>query len=243
MNPRPQSTTEWLRAFLPLGVLRDDRWQPVGGAVLLLDKPIAWLVTASTALHRGEGEAVATWVTTTAGPRLFDFTGFHRQHGLDWIHHPAGISATPFPIDDSFVVKAFGEAHCTRVRDLQPLLPCATVGCMFGVEAITNAHLSPAVHDGAIAFVDARSGHVFATAPMFPRNAGAPLLLASPYGGAVTLAGILLDQTSLHEADPRAVPLRLARAICVDAALELIRGKDANALREAGMRKRQEGQP
>ena len=35
----------------------------------------------------------------------------------------------------------------------------------------------------------------------------------------------------IHESDPRTLPVRLSRSICVDAALELIRGEDAQAQR------------
>jgi hypothetical protein len=82
-----------------------------------------------------------------------------------------------------------------------------------------------------ISSADPQSGLIYSTAALLPHNVGAPLLLASPYGGNVTLAGILLANTLIAGTDPRAQPVRLGRAICVDAALELIRGDAANAQR------------
>ena len=76
-----------------------------------------------------------------------------------------------------------------------------------------------------------KNGRYPSSTSKYQRNAGAPLLLASPYGGEVTLAGVLLDHTLIHESDPRALPVRLSRSICVDAALELIRGSDAQTQR------------
>ena len=76
------------------------------------------------------------------------------------------------------------------------------------------------------------TGRIFSTAPLLPRNAGSPLVLASPYGGAVTLAGILIGNTILSEADPRMLPIRLSEAVCVDAAFELIRSPAANDQRQ-----------
>lgn len=218
---------DWLRAFLPLGSMRDGRWQSHGACVLLLDRPVAWLVTATAALRSIGDEHATVWVPSRGGTGLLDVTASQQQLDIGWIHHPAGISATLFPINDRFTVKAFTDAQCTRLRDLQPLQPCASLGCLYGADAVATPHASPAAHDGVIALVEAQTGFLFATAPLLPRNVGAPLLLASPYGGPVTLAGIVLDNTLLGEPDPRILPVRLSRAICVDAVLELIRGEAA----------------
>ncbi|HEX5052280.1 MAG TPA: hypothetical protein VFZ65_10940 [Planctomycetota bacterium] len=235
-SPGPQ--LDWLRAFLPLGGMEGDSWRPIGGGFLLLERPVAWLVTARSVLDGLEGRHLVTWVASQKGAGLLDVTDSQRQLGIDWIHHPTGLSATLFPIHESFSIKAFTETQCTRLRDLQPLQPSASVGCPYGAD-INAPHLSPAVHDGVISFVDARSGFLYSTAPLLPRNAGAPLLLASPYGGAVTLAGILLGNTMLGETDPRVLPVRLSRAICVDAVLELIRGEAAADQRHRATEKRE----
>ncbi len=229
--PQKPGATDWLHVYLPLGCKNGDNWTPVGGAFLLLDQPMLWLVTATSAITAAGGAPVSTWVRTADGVVLLDVTDSQRRSGLDWIHHPAGLSASLFPADPKFKLKAFTETQCTRVRNLRPLQPAAAIGQLYGADFDPSPARSPAVLDGIVSAVDERSGAVLATAPLLPRNAGAPLLLASPYGGDVTLAGVLLDNSIVHEADPRTLPVRLSRSICVDAALELIRGDDAKTQR------------
>ena len=232
-----EGASAYLNAFLALGTTEGDSWTPCGGAVLLLDRPVVWLVTAREAIAAAGGRNLSTWVNNSgtadgapAGPGLLDITDSQRQSGFDWIHHPTGLSATLFPLDARFGLKAFAETQCSRVRTLQPLQPTASVGCPYGVDTGTP-HPMPAVCDGVISSVNQHSGIVLSTSPMLPNNVGAPLLLASPYGGDVSVAGILLGNALLTETDPRALPVRLGRAICIDAALELVRGADAEAQR------------
>ena len=224
--------SDWLSAFLPLGCSHGDEWEPLGGSVLLLDRPVVWLVTAREVLRGLGNRELSTWVAQESGGGFLSITESQRRAGIDWLHHPAGLSATMFPIDASFRIKAFAETQCTRVRHLKPLQPTASVGCLYGPDIEPQAHPTPAVLDGIITSVNPTTGTIYTTAPMLPHNLGAPLLLASPYGGAVTLAAILLGNATVSEADPRALPVRLGHAICVDAALELIRGKAATQQRQ-----------
>lgn len=231
MTNAQQSSSDWLNAFLALGTVRNDAWDPRGGGVLILDRPIVWLVTAREIVEKLGEEELATWIPNEQGGGLLNLTQAQRQAGVGWVHHPVGLSATMLPLDPSFRIKAFAETQCTRVRELQPLQPAASLGRLYGPDIDPQETTTPAVLDGIISSANAKTGTIFTTAPMLPRNAGAPLLLASPYGGQVTLAGILLGNTMINEPDPRVLPVRLGRAICVDAALELIRGKDATEQR------------
>ncbi|MEZ6037395.1 MAG: hypothetical protein R3F29_07940 [Planctomycetota bacterium] len=246
MTSTPGSTaSSWLRAFLPLGTRQGERWAPAGGAVLLHDHPLVWLVTATEVLRSVGGADLTAWVPRAQGAGLLNLGETHRHAGITWIHHPIGLSASLFPLDESFQIKAFPENQCTRLRDLQPIHPAVTVGGLYSPDVPTGAHPSPAVCDGIVSSIDERTGCVYSTAPLLPRNLGAPLLLASPYGGgAVTLAGILLGNVTLSHADPRELPVRLSRSVCTDAAFELIRSPDADQQREraAGRRAPEPGE-
>lgn len=229
---KANANADWLNAFLPLGFKQGDNWNPVGSGVLIVDRPLVWLVTASEALTSLGEQDLTTWVPSEKGAGLLNISDSQRRSGIGWIHHPAGLSATLFPLDPSFQIKAFAETQCTKVRDLQPLQPTASMGCLYGADIAPTPSPSPAVCDGVVSSVNQHSGDIYSTAPLLPRNVGAPLLLASPYGGAVTLAGILLGNAMITEADPRILPVRLSKSICVDAAMELIRSEAANAQRQ-----------
>ncbi|MGK0304088.1 MAG: hypothetical protein ACI89X_004995, partial [Planctomycetota bacterium] len=117
------ASSDWLNAFLPLGRTQGDSWTPLGGGVLILDRPMVWLVTASEVLASLENDDLTTWVPNQKGVGLLNITDSQRQSNISWVHHPAGLSATLFPLDPSFLIKAFTETQCTRVRELQPLQP------------------------------------------------------------------------------------------------------------------------
>lgn len=231
MSNAKKSTANWLNAFLPLGCADGSSWLPIGGAVLLLDTPMVWLVTARSVVETTGDRSISTWIRRTDDHLLLNLTDSQKQSGLDWIHHDAGVSATLFPVDPSFALKAFAETQCARVRDLQPLLPAATLGGMYGNDIAPTPYPVTAVCDGIISAVDQQSGLIHTTAPLMPRNVGGPLLLASPYGDTVSLAGILVGKANFVDNDPREVPVKLSQAICVDAALELIRGEAAQECR------------
>ncbi|MCB9877494.1 MAG: hypothetical protein H6835_07835 [Planctomycetes bacterium] len=223
------STSEWRNAFLPIGVRIGERWEPRGGGVLLLERPFVWLVTARAVVTGCADASPSVWVPRSTGHGLLDLGQTMRDFGLEWVHHPAGLSATILPLNPSFSVKAFGEGQCARVRDLQPLQPTATIGALYGTELAAEQAALIAACDGIVSSVNPRSGEILSTAPLLSRNAGAPLLLTSPHSGQVALCGIVLGNLLAAETDPRAMPVRFSRAICVDAALELLRSEAAKA--------------
>lgn len=230
MNSPGKPSADWMRAFLPIGQVRDGSWEPRGGAVLLVDQPLVWLVTARSVLEAcGEGD-VATWVPGKQRSGLLNVSESQQRTGTAWVHHPVGLSATMFPLDADFDIKAFAETQSTKVRDVEPLQPTASLGCIYS--GLSNqGQPVPAVLEGIVSAVDKQSGLIVSSSPLLPRNVGAPLLLASPHGGAVMLAGILLETAWVGDADPRVPPLRLSQSICIDAAFELVRGKQATEQR------------
>lgn len=231
MSGAKHPESDWQSAFLPIGVTVGNSWEPLGGGVLLLDSPLVWLVTAREVVANAGDQHITTWVPHQERPMLLDLTDSQHRSQVAWVHHPAGISASLFPLDPAFTVRAFAESQCTRVRNIQPLQPAASIGRMYGPDAPQGPDAVPAVCDGSISSVDPQSGRIYSTAPLLPNNIGSPLLLASPYGGQVSLAGIQLRSVLLPENDPRMMPVRLSHALCVDAALELVRGEAAQEQR------------
>ncbi|MCK5940782.1 MAG: hypothetical protein KAI24_02335 [Planctomycetes bacterium] len=227
MNTQQKSGSDWLRTFLPLGTTIGESWEPLGAGVLMMDASMVWLVTAREVAEASVRQQLTTWVPRADDVVLLDLSDSQTRSGLNWIHHPAGLSASLFPLAKDFVIKAFAETQCTRVQGLQPLVPTASVGILYGPDVPAPRPPTPNVCEGIVSSADPHSGRILSTAPMLPRNAGAPLLLASPYGGQVTLAGIQLGNILVNENDPRMLPLRFSSSTCVDAALELIRGEDA----------------
>lgn len=219
--------TEWMHAFMTLGSVQHDNWELRGAGVLLLDQPVVWLVTASEVIADFDGQDIVTWVKRKQDVSLLNISNSQRNSGVQWIHHPAGISATMFPVDASFAIKAFSRMQCTKIRDLQPMQPAVSLGSLMAAGFQRSPGDLPAVCDGMISTVDRNNHLIHATTPLLPRNAGAPLMLASPHGGPITIAAILLGNAVVPEVDPRVLPIRLSRAIAIDAALELIRSDAA----------------
>lgn len=233
MTPGQAASHDWLRAFLPLGSMRGDTWLPHGAGVLLVDRPFVWLCTAGAVLDQLAGERCCAFVPRQQGHGLLDLSTSHERLGLGWLRHPrVDLAACLMPIEPSFDIRAFAVAQCTRLADVQPLQPAATVGCAFGLDTGDAARMAPLVFDGIVAGVERGAARILTTAPLVPRNLGAPLLLASPYGGPVQLAGIVTGERLLTEPEPRALPLRLAVALSVDRLFELIHGPEGKALRE-----------
>lgn len=233
MTGSATAQSEWMQAFLPLGSVKGDAWESRAAGFLLVDQPTVWLITATEGLESFEGDDVVTFVRRKQqAPSLLNLSNTQRQANTEWLHHPCGISATLFPLDASFLIKAFSNTQCTKLRDLGPMQPAFSIGTIFGPGIQRAPHDLPAVHEGIISTVDRESGLIHATAPLLPRNIGAPLLLASPHSGLVTVAGILLGTTVVPEPDPRLLPVRFSNAITIEAAQELLRSEAAATQRQ-----------
>lgn len=240
-QPQTIPPEEWLSAFVPLGLTRDEAWSPAGAGTLLIDPPVLWLLTAKSLVESAGEERIAGLVRREDGATLVDLTTGRRGSELDWLPHPEhDLAAIVFPVDASWKLKAFAEQRCFPSRDLQPLQPAATVGCPYGLGADTEPF--PVVLSGAIAAVEPNRVQVLATAPLLPRNAGAPLLIPLPSqaGGGVALAGITTATLCVPEShQSNAPPVRITKAVAVSQALALIRSDGGKAMREAAVGKGQ----
>ncbi len=239
--PRAPSADEWRQAFVPLGVTRGEVWAPLGAGVLLVDSPVVWLVTARSVLEGAGASPVVAWVAATTetgdGHALIDLsTG--RAADLAWLRHPErDLAACVFPIGSTWRIKAFNEARTLQETDLQPLLPACVVGNPYGIGAPGQRPTALAL-DGTLAGVDVSARTIITTAPLLPRNAGAPLLVPLPpqAGGGVSLAGIATHSVAVSEGVQSTLsPVRLTIAAPIALAFELIRSPAGKAARKAAL--------
>lgn len=236
--PRAPSADEWRQAFVPLGATRGDVWTPLGAGVLLVDTPVVWLVTARSVLEPAGASPVVAWVDTLEGGNaLVDLTT-GRTGDLAWLRHPErDVAACIFPIGATWKIKAFNEARTLQEADLQPLLPACVVGSPYGIGAPGQRPTALAL-DGTLAGVDAAARAIITTAPLLPRNGGAPLLVPLPVqaGGGVALAGIATHSVSVAEGVQSTLPpVRLTIAAPIALAFELIRSAAGKAARKAAL--------
>ena len=236
-QPQALSPDDWLNAFVPLGALDGQQWTSCGAGVLLLDNPLVWLFTTKTVVAATGSLPLAAWVPDDQDGTIVDLTT-DRSPETGWLAHPtADLIACLFPVDPKWRVKAFVEARCFPTEDLQPLLPVASMGCAYGLTPLTSRP-RPLVLSGNVA--SCVDGVVITTAPLLPRNSGAPLLVPLPpqAGGGVALAGISTATLSVPESvQSTAPPVRLTSAVPISAALGLIRSNQGKAQRKAALAK------
>lgn len=223
---------EWLAAFLPLGVVREQKaWAPLGAGVLLIDPPILWLVTARSTLQRAGDQTLSAFVSEDQGGTVLDLVSGRRGTAFDWLEDTAaGLVACLFPVDRSWPVKAFPEAACVT-DELEPGSAVWAVGAVYG-QPLLGERPSPLVLPGILARRDAEQ--LVTTAPLPPMNLGAPLLVPvrGEGGSGAALAGIVTAILTVP-AEPGipAASLRLSVATPVAAALSLIRSEAGKAQR------------
>ncbi|HBP17601.1 MAG TPA: hypothetical protein DEA08_07400 [Planctomycetes bacterium] len=243
MIPATQSATqphpdEWLGSFVPLGKVEGESWTPIGAGVLFVEAPIVWLLTARSALEAAGDAPISAWVRDDKKGTLLDLTQGRRGTPLDWIvSKDDDVAVCLFPTDPSWKVKAFNESQCFPAHDLQALLPTATLCAPYGLAPLSGWTM-PLVQTGTMASVDRETGQLVTTAPLLPRNAGAPLLITLPTqsGGGVQLAGILSHTVAVPEPHrSTAPPVRLAIGQPVLAALALIRGEQGKEQRKLAL--------
>lgn len=225
--------SDWARAFIALGSLREDAWVPQGAGVLLVEPPVVWLVTLRSVVEVMSKSSCHAWVARQNGAGLLDLGRAQEALGLGWIVHAGqDLAATLFPMEPSFEVKAFSASQCTLCDDLLAMQPAFSVGCMYGHDVANPGFPVPAVYDGVVSCGQTGCAKVYTTAMMFPHNAGGPFLLASQYGSQVSLAGLMAGNVVLADADPRALPVRVGSVIAIDVAWELLRSDAATAMRQ-----------
>lgn len=242
--PQAPSADAWRLACVPLGAVRaEGAWAPLGAGVLFVDAPVLWLLTTRSVVEGAQGAPVGAWVPTTDGAHaVVDLSTGRRGTPLDWVLHPErDLAATVFPIGARLVLKAFSEAQTLPDELLAPLLPVAVAAFAHGLGP-AGQRPAPLAFAGALAGApgegDPAGRVLLATAPLPPRNAGAPLLAQLPpqAGGGVALAGIATHATALPEPPTSLLPpVRLTVALPVAAALSLVRGEAGKAARQAAL--------
>lgn len=235
---RAPSADEWRQAFVPLGTARGDVWTPLGAGVLLVDNPVVWLVTARAVLDAAGASPIVGWVETVDGGNALVDLSTGRTADLAWLRHPErDLAACVFPIGTTWRIKAFNEARTLQEADLQPLLTTCVVGSPYGIGAPGQRPTALAL-EGALAGVDLAARTIVTSAPLLPRNGGAPLLVPLPpqAGGGVVLAGIATHSVAVPEAvQSTLAPVRLTIAAPIALAFELIRSAPGKAARKAAM--------
>jgi len=227
---------DWTKSFVALGSLREDSWVPSGAGVLLVDPPVVWLVTLKSVVDSLAKNFSHAWVARQNNRGLLDLGRAQEALGLGWVSHSRyDIAATLFPLDPKFDIKAFSHTQSTMISDVHAAQPVLTVGCMYGPDVDNPGYPAPAVYDGIVARSEVGSQRIYTTALMFPRNAGGPLVVASQYGGPVSLAGIMVGNVMLGDTDPRVLPVRVGSALAIDSAWELVRSEAAVAQRQRAM--------
>lgn len=229
---------EWLKAFVPLGVLDGAQTLTmVGAGSLLAEPPVIWLVTAAHVIQQAAGRPIAAVVSTAEQqPFLVDLTQEYRRHGLTW--HPDvenDVAVGLMPQNESWAIRAIPREFCFPFGDMVPSLPCYSMGCPYGV---LNGAI-PLVMDGIIAGVDSKRRRVFTSAPTFPGNSGGPLLIARlPYNraGGLTvgsqvlhLAGVMVEVFLVPDPQGLRSPLHLGLAVSIDVVHDLLQSSEVRA--------------
>lgn len=183
---------DWLKAFLPIGVLKQpDNWISVGAGVLFSQPPVLWFVTTAHVVDNQGSNHLAILVgRKDRGVHVVDLTDLHRRTGTSWQwDRQHDLAITLMPVMSDFDIKAVDQNVCLSVRDAVPSMQCYTVGCPYGQLGFDPTSVTPLVQDGIIAGVDEPKNHLYITAPTFPGNSGGPLIAVrspiTPGGGMI----------------------------------------------------------
>lgn len=242
-------TRDWLKAFLPIGSVGDDRtWRPMGAGVLFSEPPVVWIVTAAHVVRGCEqGERVAVLVgRADGGVSVVDLTRSYAASGIDWcFDSQRDIAAGLLPRSPNHDIKALNRNECLSIAEVLPSTQCYTVGCPYAVMGFDPLRAAtPLVLDGIVAGVNEPELEVYITTPTFPGNSGGPVILVrpaySPDGRSLVarkpllFAGIVkayrLVPRPPSVPDPELPPLHLGVAVAADAVLQLIDSPGARSL-------------
>lgn len=238
--------SEWLKAFVAVGMLKDSRdWSATGAGVLFLDDDnFIWLVTAAHVVSTTGAGAVAPLLVKIDGtPVVVDLSRVQREAGIEWIvDGDNDIALSPMPRINDVDIRAVSYDVCLSIREVLPSMPAYTVGCPYGMHTLDPVRPAPLVLDGVISGTDIHAGLIYTSAPTFPGNSGGPLLVyrspiapdGSMYLGskAVLLSGIMLETQLVPSPDdnPPMPPLHLGIARSVDAVISLLKSDRARSL-------------
>ena len=247
---------DWLKAFLPVGVMRqvtgDARvgWQPVGAGTIVEGDGVLWFVTAAHVIRQHPGPFVLLVPARagTPGPIPLNLTATQAQTGTAWVFaEQHDLAATLMPLAPTFDVRAVARELFLGIDGAVPSMPCFTVGCPHGV--LVPGRSAPLVQDGVVSGVG-DGDLIYTTAPTFPGNSGGPLLVVRvPYttGGAITVGGStvffagVMSQYALFRAEgaehaPLLPALHLGVAVSADAVAALLDSPECKAQEDLAKR-------
>ena len=247
-------STEWLKAFAPVGILKpDNQWAAFGACVFFRKPPVLWMVTANHVVEKVGPHGLTVLVTPSSGggPIVVEVGKILAQNDFSWVQDRENdLAAAPMPTSRDFDITAVSSDNCLRLADLVPSMPCFTIGCPYGVYGVDPQRATPLVLDGIISGVDAENRKVFTSAPTFPGNSGGPLIaVRSPFdpGGKMSIgrpivfiAGIMLEtrlywdpnifQQELEKILKRIPSLHLGIAAPMDAVLSMLESDQAREI-------------
>jgi hypothetical protein len=216
-----------LNAFVPLGTYGEEAWSPAGAGVLIVDRPMVWLITAKTLVESAGETPLAAFLAHGPGGTILDIRDSHQNSGLSWIwHRELDLCATLFPLSPAWGLKAFTQKQCAPREDLGPLVPVTSIGVPYGL--LPAERPEPVLLSGSLATL--QGSHLYSSAPLLAQNSGSPLLCMGSEGA--LLAGIQTRTLAAARSNPRVPPVVLSEAVCMDAVWDLVRGEQALAQRK-----------
>ncbi|MEZ6187615.1 MAG: hypothetical protein R3F62_21725 [Planctomycetota bacterium] len=216
-------SSDWSRACVPFGPATDNRWSPLGTGILLVQRPVVWLVTLDALVP--EGAALSAWVSPENDGTLFDLGDLHRHTGLSWIRG-GGYAAALCPVKPEWKTKALNaEQSVLDPRLAVPMTPTCTVQYHYtGQGVFGGGPAAPHVISGVVTRNSVE--RLFCSLPLFARNAGAPVfaVVNSAQGGEPEVRLLGLAEQAAERA-----PLPLSSVLPIAAAFELLQSDEAQA--------------
>lgn len=220
--------SDWTRASVALGIADDERWTPFGQAILIVQRPLVWLVTLESALPADAEAPVSAWVSPGNQGTLFDLSDLHEHTPISWIRGN-GWAATLCPVKPEWGTKAFNQEQSVMEHEQLPLLaPCTSGQYVYGAGLpLPTGPSQPYLLPGVVSA--AGPGGLFTTLPLQPRNLGAPACVVVTTGKEpeVRLLGLI---EAAHPQAPPSQTLTVVRPI--SGAFALLSSEAATAQRE-----------
>ena len=234
---------EWIKAFLPIGVLEESGSNIgiIGAGFLYFDPPVIWLITAAHVISGAAGQRIVPVLTHKNGGRIhLDLNAVHETHDLRWHMDEANdVAVAITSVHDDMDIKAVARHNFLPAAELIPSMCCYTVGCPYQVTGFDPASNAPLVMDGIVSGLDFKARKIFTSAATFPGNSGGPLVVykspVDPGGGMVIgspvifVAGVMKGLHVIGDPASGAPPLHLGEAASTDCVLELIESPAAQA--------------
>jgi hypothetical protein len=234
-------STEWLSAFVPVGVLQNGKnWIAAGAGILFTHHSVLWVVTAGHLVDAvGEDNLSLLFTQEEGKPAVVELSQPQKASGLGWLRNQdADLAIGMVPVlPEQLRFKALCEANCLSLDEVMPTMQCYTIGCPYSLHGMNPDAITPLALDGIIAGKTPDKRLVYTSAPTFPGNSGGPLIaVRSPFhptgrvvAGRPTIfwVGIMLQSVLFPDPNRSQPPLSLGVATSTDAVLELLRSEAA----------------